>query len=61
MVRRIPLILYLQGGPGLSSLFGLFLENGPLELDGKEELQRRTTSWTNKNHLLYIDSPVGTG
>lgn len=31
--REKPLVLWLQGGPGASSLFGLFTENGPFFVD----------------------------
>lgn len=30
---KAPLLLWLQGGPGESSLFGLFNENGPIMVD----------------------------
>lgn len=56
----VPLILWLQGGPGTSSLFGLFQENGPY-IFKKGKLRRRELSWTNFYNLLYVDAPTGTG
>lgn len=55
-----PVLLWLQGGPGATSLFGLFDENGPYECrDGRPSL--RKYSWSKQYNLLYIDNPVGTG
>nr|CAD7204550.1 unnamed protein product [Timema douglasi] len=54
-------IVWLQGGPGASSLFGLFEENGPFYVSKKYVLKRRKYSWTSSNSVIYIDNPVGTG
>ena len=56
-----PLLVWLQGGPGSSSLFGLFVEQGPIMIDKNQKLHRRDITWNSKYHLLFIDQPVGTG
>ncbi|XP_053965191.1 venom serine carboxypeptidase [Anastrepha ludens] len=56
-----PVVLWLQGGPGASSLFGLFAENGPFEFDSRGHLQKRNYTWSRTHNLIYIDNPVGTG
>lgn len=63
--RTTPLLIWLNGGPGCSSMAGLFLENGPIRLvhDNKEwHIEENLHSWHNlPAHVLYIDQPVGTG
>ncbi|KAL8618784.1 hypothetical protein ACOMHN_000212 [Nucella lapillus] len=55
---NVPLVLWLQGGPGGSSTgYGNFLEIGPLD----EQLKPRKTTWLSEANLLFIDNPVGTG
>ncbi|XP_066138466.1 venom serine carboxypeptidase isoform X2 [Euwallacea fornicatus] len=56
-----PIILWLQGGPGASSLIGLFAENGPFYVKNKRGLKFRKYSWTQNHNVIYIDNPVGTG
>lgn len=53
-----PVLLWLQGGPGASSLLGLFLENGPFLVDKDGNLQERPWTWNSKYHMIYIDNPV---
>ena len=56
-----PFLVWLQGGPGSSSLFGLFAEQGPIMVDKEANLHPRDITWNSKYHLLFIDQPVGTG
>lgn len=60
-----PLLLWTQGGPGLSALFGLFLENGPLAFGMDSKMQpvfRPRINTLQKNmSVLYVDVPVGAG
>lgn len=54
-------LLWLQGGPGGSSLFGLFGENGPLEFVSENELRIRPYRWSQQHSVIYFDNPSGTG
>lgn len=59
--EKAPVVLWVQGGPGASSLKSLFEDVGPLTYNDKEGVGRREYSWNVKNNLLFIDQPVGTG
>ncbi|XP_076826848.1 putative serine carboxypeptidase CPVL isoform X2 [Brachyhypopomus gauderio] len=56
-----PLLLWLQGGPGGTSMFGLFVEHGPYVVYKNLTLGYRKYAWTSRYSVLYIDNPVGTG
>lgn len=56
-----PLVIWLQGGPGASSMFGLFSEHGPYELTQDLKLNFRKYRWNRMLSMLYIDNPAGTG
>ncbi len=64
-VSASPLVIWLNGGPGASSLAGLFLENGPFLLkdtgENQAEITENESGWNQKVHLMYWDQPVGTG
>jgi carboxypeptidase C (cathepsin A) len=57
-----PLATWFNGGPGCSSLIGLFQENGPCQFyDGDNEPSLNNASWNEFANMIYIDSPVTTG
>ena len=51
----------MNGGPGSTSLYGLFLEHGPFRVGADGMLSRRRLTWASKYNVIYIDQPVGTG
>lgn len=55
-----PVLLWLQGGPGASSLQGVFNINGPFSAYKCEGsmLKLRDHAWTNTHSVLYVDNPV---
>ncbi|KAJ3314348.1 Cell death protease [Blyttiomyces sp. JEL0837] len=53
--------LRLNGGPGCSSLFGSFIENGPVKVLDNGSLVPNDYSWHKQANLLYIEQPVETG
>jgi serine carboxypeptidase-like clade 1 len=56
-----PVVLWLNGGPGSSSILGLLQENGPLLMNATGGLMVNPYSWTTAAHLLVLESPVGVG
>jgi carboxypeptidase C (cathepsin A) len=59
------LTIWLNGGPGSSSMFGLFQEIGPCEIiqlpNGSYSTQPRPFGWDRSSNLLFIDQPTQTG
>ncbi|OIT05169.1 PREDICTED: serine carboxypeptidase-like 45 [Nicotiana attenuata] len=56
-----PLVLWLNGGPGCSSVgVGAFSENGPFRPRG-QVLVRNEHSWNKEANMLYLESPIGVG
>ncbi|XP_051122076.1 serine carboxypeptidase-like 45 [Andrographis paniculata] len=56
-----PLVLWLNGGPGCSSLgVGAFSENGPFRPRGND-LASNEYSWNREANVLYLESPIGVG
>ncbi|KAH7976683.1 hypothetical protein HPB52_018075 [Rhipicephalus sanguineus] len=54
-------MLWTQGGPGLSSMFGQFLEIGPLAIDDNGRLRKRLRTIQNSVSVIFLDVPVGAG
>ncbi|KAM0716484.1 hypothetical protein Q7P37_007929 [Cladosporium fusiforme] len=60
-----PLTIWLNGGPGSSSMVGLFTEVGPCEVvqmgDGSYGTQSRMWGWDRSSNILFIDQPNQVG
>ncbi|KAL1497431.1 hypothetical protein ABEB36_008405 [Hypothenemus hampei] len=58
--EKDPVPFWQQGGLGLSSLYGVFLENGPFVVENGQ-LGLREYAWNKNFSVVYIDQPIGTG
>ncbi|PWN32962.1 alpha/beta-hydrolase, partial [Meira miltonrushii] len=57
------LIIWINGGPGCSSMFGMVHENGPFKLQekGSETTKPSDYSWTKVSNIVYVDQPAHVG
>merc|ERR1712000_735434 len=59
--KNDPVVLWLNGGPGCSSLTGLFLELGPSRINEKIQLVSNPYSWNANASVIFLDQPVNVG
>ncbi|KAF5751845.1 serine carboxypeptidase S10 family protein [Tripterygium wilfordii] len=67
-LTQTPLLIWLQGGPGCSSMIGNFLELGPWRVTSSKSqnvehitLEANPGAWNRIYGLLFLDNPIGTG
>jgi len=56
-----PVVLWLNGGPGCSSLAGFLTEHGPFRPNQDNTLSLNPFSWNKAANVLYLESPAGVG
>jgi len=57
-----PLSIWMNGGPGSSSMIGLLTENGPCNINvDSNSTTLNPWSWNNEVNMLFIDQPNQVG
>eukprot|EP00644_Phytophthora_capsici_P004079 jgi/Phyca11/557314/estExt2_Genewise1Plus.C_PHYCAscaffold_1070009 len=56
-----PLVLWLTGGPGGSSMLALLTENGPCHVRPDLSTENNPYSWTNEANVVWLDQPTNVG
>eukprot|EP01116_Phalansterium_solitarium_P022258 TRINITY_DN7286_c0_g1_i1.p1 TRINITY_DN7286_c0_g1~~TRINITY_DN7286_c0_g1_i1.p1 ORF type:complete len:448 (+),score=153.04 TRINITY_DN7286_c0_g1_i1:166-1509(+) len=58
-----PLVLWMNGGPGCSSILGFMTEHGPFQVksDKSLKLEINPNSWNRVANIIYIEAPAGVG
>jgi len=61
--KNAPTVLWLNGGPGCSSLDGLVYEHGPFRINPEDstKLMRFNYTWAKLANMVYLESPAGVG
>ena len=60
---QAPVVVWLQGGPGASSMFGLLEIHGIIQAEGFNPTVavKNDYTWNKRANMLYIDNPIGGG
>jgi len=58
-----PVVVWMNGGPGCSSLDGFIYEHGPFRVNTSDpkRLQRFDYTWSKLANVIYLEAPVGVG
>lgn len=54
-------VIWLNGGPGCSSMDGALMEIGPYRLKDDKTLEYNDGAWNEFANVMFVDNPVGTG
>ncbi|KAF8369271.1 hypothetical protein HHK36_032720 [Tetracentron sinense] len=66
-LSQTPLLVWLQGGPGCSSMLGNFFELGPWRFNSANKVRENPVpssnpgAWNRLFGLIFLDNPIGTG
>ena len=61
IANRQRTVIWLNGGPGCSSMDGALMEVGPYRVLENQTLEYNEGSWDEFANMLFVDQPVGTG
>jgi cathepsin A (carboxypeptidase C) len=59
--KNDPVILWLNGGPGCSSMIGLLFELGPARINAKFEPVTNPHAWNSNASVIFLEQPVNVG